>query len=226
MVGQPSVIKKLFRNLLLFIPSHHADGIPATGKNMPFTKLRNLCLYVLLPCLTLVSATLPARELSAASIRTPEEVIALYIIKMHAFIKIGTPANKIQSLCYYERPDIPLQESVGQLLAQKYPTTDSNAFRVKRLKAISRFTGCDAVFIPRAEEANWDSMVAAIGSSPILTLSDMPQFVLRGGMIGFIQNSESRIKMQANIKNLRAHRVQVNPQVLELMQDVVGRSGE
>jgi hypothetical protein len=47
------------------------------------------------------------------------------------------------------------------------------------------------------------------------------RFIMRGGMIGFLIDDQNRVKMEANIANMKKHGVDMNAQVLEIMQRVI-----
>jgi uncharacterized protein YvpB len=49
---------------------------------------------------------------------TPEEIRASYIIKLRPFVTLGNPPHIVQKICYYEKPGIAWNESVGQIIAK------------------------------------------------------------------------------------------------------------
>jgi len=157
---------------------------------------------------------------------TPEEVKASYILKIRSFVALGKPAHQIQKICYYEKPGVPAAESVGQILA-KYAKQNAEQhgapLGVEWFKAIRDFSNCDVFFIPADEDGNIDNILTAIGSAPTLTISAAKRFIFRGGMIGFDVDDAGRVKMEGNLKNMRANNVAVDAQILEIMQRVEGQ---
>ncbi|MGO9108336.1 MAG: YfiR family protein [Thermoguttaceae bacterium] len=155
---------------------------------------------------------------------TPEEIRASYIVKIRPFVTLGNPPRIIRTICYYEKPGVAWNESVGQIIAkyvEKNPDRHGNALSVQWVKAMRDFSGCDVLYIPADEEANLNGILAALGSSSTLTFSAVPQFIYKGGMIGFVVDDTNRIRMEANTKNSQARDVHIDAQILEIMLQVV-----
>lgn len=156
---------------------------------------------------------------------TAEEVKASYMLKLGGYTQVDSPPRAIATICYYEKAGVPLSDSVGQILekyVQSKPLLNGKPISVKKFQAIRNLNNCDMFYIPADEEANIDSILTALGTSPTLTVSAAPRFVLRGGMIGFVMDDEDRVKMEANLANLKKRNVKIDPGILEIMQQVVG----
>jgi hypothetical protein len=156
---------------------------------------------------------------------SPEEVRASYILKMRPFLLFGEENRHFQTICYYEKPYTPPAESVGQIIASvttqhadTYPDITTRAFG-----AVGDFSGCDVLYIPAEQDSNLDTILAALDGASTLTFSNVPRFIFRGGMIGFMLDDANRVKMAANVKNMRAKGVHVDSQILELMPQVTGQ---
>lgn len=173
-------------------------------------------------CMALLAAFLPlsARAEEVAS----EAVKALYILKLRTYVTVSEPPRVPQTICYYEKPGIELNESVGQLIA-KYnaasPDRGGHPLSVKWLQAIRDFSGCDILYIPGQEEAVLTSALTTLGNSSTLTISSIPQFIYKGGMIGFLLDDNNHVKMEGNMQNLQGKKVRVDAQILEIMQHVI-----
>jgi hypothetical protein len=162
-------------------------------------------------------------QASIASV-SPETVRATYILQIQKFIALGNEARPVSTICYYERAGINKEESVGQILENYVKKREGNKLpAVKRYEAIRGFAGCDIFYIPSNEEGNINNILVALGTSPTLTISGSKRFIYRGGMIGFVTDSNNRIKMEANIKNIRAKNIRVDSQLLEIMQQVINQ---
>lgn len=164
---------------------------------------------------------LPA-SLGAGGGVTVEKVRASFLLQMQKFVLLGGEERRIKQICYYEKPGVPPEESVGQILA-KYLSDNPGklALTVRHFSAIRDFSGCDLVYIPASEEGNVDNILAALGAGETLTMSPAKRFIHRGGMIGFVLDNQNRVKMEANLKNIREKQIRVDAQLLEIMQQVV-----
>lgn len=151
---------------------------------------------------------------------SPEEIKASYIIKMRPFITLGNASRPAQKICYYERPGVALNDSVGQIIAKYLQKSPGSGMSVQAYKAVQDFSSCDIFFIPADEEANVTSILAALDSSATLTVSAVPRFINKGGMIGFVTDDKNRIRMEASVKNSKAKGVRIDAQILEIMQRV------
>jgi len=169
--------------------------------------------------LVILAVMLPV--VAAAQTITPEEIRAQYIIKMRPYIQLGDPPRSIRQICYYEKPGVPENESVGQLIAKYLREHPIKDISVKWFKAVRDFSGCDILFIPENEDSNIDNIIATLGESEILTISSAKQFIYRGGMIGFMLDDENHVKMEANLKNAKAKNVKLRAEILELMPHVI-----
>lgn len=156
---------------------------------------------------------------------SPEMVRASFILQLQKFVKFGTPPHNLKKICYYEKTDVPLDESVGQLIARhvsKHPG-DNYLPSVQKFEAIGSFSGCDILFIPASEEKNIDNILTALGSASTLTISPAKRFIYRGGMIGFLLDNENHVEMEANTKNIKEKNIWIDPSLLEIMRHVEQR---
>jgi hypothetical protein len=95
---------------------------------------------------------------------------------------------------------------------QKHPLV------VKRLQAPPEST-CQILFISESEQERAKHILASLDEKPILTVSDIPDFIGIGGMIGFdIENSKVRFSINKNAAD--AAKLQFSSQVLKLASAV------
>lgn len=170
----------------------------------------------------LVTLLLLPASLGAGGGVTVEKVRASFLLQMQKFVLLGAEEQKIGQICYYEKPGVTPEESVGQILT-KYLSDNPGKFSltVKHFSAIRDFSGCDLVYIPSSEEGNVDNILSALDGNPTLTASPAKRFIHRGGMIGFVLDNQNRVKMEANLKNIREKQIRIDAQLLEIMQHVV-----
>lgn len=69
----------------------------------------------------------------------------------------------------------------------------------RRLGALGGMDGCRVLFVSAAEAARLETILAALGDRPVLTVSDMPQFARRGGMIQFVNDGE-RVRFEVDLQ--------------------------
>ncbi len=150
------------------------------------------------------------------------EIKAAYIFKIAKFITWnGVRKNRIE-FCYVEsaRPvdDISVGNSFKRLVNAKNAHSEWGVTRLRGLDGVKK---CDIVFIAESESSSLAGILSQIGSADILTISDIRRFISKGGMLGFVLDSQDRVKMEANLGTIRKTNVKMSAALLELMQQVV-----
>lgn len=56
---------------------------------------------------------------------------------------------------------------------------------VRRLQRVEEATECESLFIGESEQLRLQAMFGALAGKPVLTVGDLPNFVIRGGMVQF-----------------------------------------
>ncbi len=178
-----------------------------------YRKIKFRYFLLLVPLLVMPVGTSASADISAETIK------ATYIVQIQKFISFGEPPRSVKKICYYEEDKVPFSESVGQQV-EKYASThpEANFPVVKRLDAIRDMGSCDILFIPASAEGDVDNIITALGNADTLTISGAPRFTMRGGVMGFVLDESSRIKMEVNMKNAKARNIHIDSQLLELMQ--------
>ncbi len=79
---------------------------------------------------------------------------------------------------------------------------------------------CDAVFVTRADAATLATLQHAAAGRPVLTISDQPGFIDRGGMIE-MKLVAGRTRFDINLAAARAAGLTLSSQLLQLAERVV-----
>jgi YfiR/HmsC-like len=80
---------------------------------------------------------------------------------------------------------------------------------------------CHILFISRSERARLGSILASLRGSPVLTVSDMDNFLAAGGMIQFLMEGD-RVRFAVNPTAAERSRLKISSEVLALAQRVIG----
>lgn len=86
---------------------------------------------------------------------------------------------------------------------------------VRRVGKAQEALGCRVLFISASEEKRLDDTLKALGTAAILTVSDLPQFTRRGGMIQFILQ-KSRVRFEVNLTAAQDARLAMNSELLRV----------
>ena len=86
---------------------------------------------------------------------------------------------------------------------------------VRFVKNAKDAKGCDVLFISSSEAARLDPLMASLKGSPILTISDIPSFVEKGGAIGFT-SERNRVRFYINTEALQQSELKASANLLKL----------
>lgn len=89
------------------------------------------------------------------------------------------------------------------------------ALTVVRIKDLNALEACNMVYISRSEERQFSLILQHLQGAPVLTVSDIPQFARKGGMIGFVTENE-RVKIEVNQRSIRQAGLKVSAKLLEV----------
>jgi hypothetical protein len=86
---------------------------------------------------------------------------------------------------------------------------------------------CRILFISSREEKHLNEILTALDQSGVLTVSDMPGFTRRGGMIQFVLEGD-RVRFEINLTSTDSARLTVSSELLKVAASVKrnGRSGD
>ncbi len=139
---------------------------------------------------TMILCMLNYSDISHAASKKAKEyqVKAVFLYNFANFIKWPQTAFTNQqtsfNICILGRD--PFKQNIDKMI--KNEQVDKRAVRVKRIKNIKSVDRCQILFICKSEAANFTTILNIIRKHPILTVSDIKNFVERGGMIQFFKH--------------------------------------
>lgn len=95
--------------------------------------------------------------------------------------------------------------------------------RVRVVENLDALQGCRLLFVAEDEKAGAaQRWLEAAEGSPILTVSDRPEFIDRGGMIG-LTVQDNRLRFEVNLEPVLRNRLRLSSQLLQLASRVKGK---
>lgn len=154
---------------------------------------RGLIAFVLIACGFSVPRNLHAQTLKP----TEYEVEAAYLSNFGRFVEWPARAGSATDPFYV---CVLGQDPFGPLLdaALKGETIAGAPMLAKRIAAPDAAAGCRILFVSSSKDSQVNAILTALRTSNILTISDMPGFTRRGGMIQFVLDG-SRVRFEINI---------------------------
>jgi hypothetical protein len=155
---------------------------------------------------------------SGAQPRTEAEVKAAYLYTFIRFIE--WPAARSEptfSICVLGA------DPFGAVLDTTLAGTAVRGRKVvpRRLAGAADAAGCHVLFISTSEDRQLAGIVTALGRGSVLTVSDIPGFVGRGGMIGF-HIADNRVRFQVDLQPARSAGLTMSSDLLRVASAVRG----
>lgn len=104
-------------------------------------------------------------------------------------------------------------------------TIDGKAVVDKRISTPMDATGCSILYISTSEAKALNRILAVTKASPALTVSDIPDFVDRGGMIQFVVR-DGRVRFQVNLQATEQDGLALSSELLKVAIRVKDAGGE
>ncbi len=165
--------------------------------------LTALLLVLLLPALLL-----PGRALSSED--------ELKVLVVYNFLKfVDWPASQ-KSLTLGTLGTDPLGRSLSSLNGRK---VGDRVISVKQSRNLGEARAVNCLYIGPSKLGELDSILTAVGKSPVLTVSDIPGFAERGGALGLFRDAD-HIRFAANLKAVRNSGLKVSSRLLSLAKIV------
>jgi hypothetical protein len=85
----------------------------------------------------------------------------------------------------------------------------------KRVPKRDEATTCEVLFISSSEDDQLTGTLAALDKSSVLTVSDMPEFVKRGGMVQLVLDGK-RVRFEVNLAAAERAGLNLSSELLKL----------
>jgi YfiR/HmsC-like len=130
---------------------------------------------------------------------TAPQVKAAYIYNFGKFVKwpAVAPANESGSFTICVLDGDAFGATLGSTLAGE--TVGGKPVAVKHIEKAQDASVCHILFIGSAQAKDLKGILSALDEAAVLTVSDMPDFSKRGGMIQFVPQGD-RIRFEINLE--------------------------
>ena len=146
------------------------------------------------------------------SVESQYPIISAYIYNFTQFTT--WPADAVKdtfTVCVVGRD--PLGTSLDPL---KNRTVDSKNIVIHRYgHYVSAVSACNVLFIADSERANVEMIVSALRGAPVLTMSDMDDFVDKGGMVEF-GKKDQKIGIKIGLKSVQNAGISISSKLLRI----------
>jgi YfiR/HmsC-like len=94
-------------------------------------------------------------------------------------------------------------------------TIKERPIAVRSVASVVEPAACDLLFIAASESERLAELLAELADMPVLTVSDMPRFAKRGGIVE-LQSRDNRVGFEINVPAYRRAGLVVSSQLLQL----------
>jgi hypothetical protein len=153
---------------------------------------------------------------------TETQVEAAYLFNFAKFVRwrAGDESFKNLQICVLGR------NPFGTVLEStvRGESINGRAVSARTVVNLQEASGCQIIFVSESEAGRLDAILNAIRHQDSLTVSDIPHFAERGGMIEFVRE-EDRIRFKVNLTPMAEGDIGVSSELLKVAIKVIGRSG-
>ena len=145
------------------------------------------------------------------------QVKAVYLYNFGKFVTWPAGAGSGNSFVICVLGHDPFGDSLDRTIAGD--SINSQQLVAKRITTAREATGCRILFVSDSEAANLKQILIDVQKLPIVTVSDMPGFTAKGGMIQFVLK-ENRVRFEVNLGPAERAGLTFSSQLLKVAAEV------
>jgi hypothetical protein len=152
------------------------------------------------------------------SARTEHEVMAAYLYNFARFVEwpAGSPRRSADTFQICVLGVDPFGRALDTVVAGEEVAGRKVVARRVRL---AEEESCDILFVSGSEERQLTTVLSAAGRMDVLTVSDMPRFTERGGMIQFVTR-DGRVRFEIDLRHAQDRGLRVSSDLLKVASAV------
>jgi hypothetical protein len=164
-------------------------------------------------CRAIITIAVGVSLLQAQARPSEYQVKAAYLFNFGQFVQWRTPINLSDTypICVLGRD--PFGPVLDHVLAGG--TIDGRRTVVRRIGQSKDAPGCRIVFISDSEASQLPQTIAGLNTWRVLTVSDLPDFTRRGGMIQFVSSSD-RVRFEVNLASAEDAGIVLSAELLKV----------
>jgi len=181
--------------------------------------MRAICIQFL--ALALACLIFPSAKLAAQQKPTEYSVKAVYLYNFGKFVQWPATASSELKANSFEICILG-QDPFGSALdtVVKGEKIDGQPLMTRKLESVDAAENCRIVFISSSEKDRLGAVLQALRSKPSLTVSDLPDFCNRGGMIQFVLEGD-KVRFLVNLAPAEKARLTFSSQLLKVATAVL-----
>ena len=172
--------------------------------------------------MTLLSWPVPTHA-AASEKPTEYDVEAAYLFNFGKFVSWPTnPPNRNRPLAICVIGEDPFGPSLDRIVSGE--TIGGRPVVDKRISNLEDVSDCSILYISSSEATRLNRILTAVKDAPVLTVSDIPDFTQRGGIIQFVLR-ENRVRFEVNLDPVQRDRLILSSELLKVAVNVKRAEG-
>lgn len=184
-----------------------------TIRHLDRSQYRHMLVGAVLMATSYLSIGTPC--LFAQSRPTEYQVKAAYLYNFGKFMNWPDSGQSQFDLCVLG--DDPFGSSLDATIANA--TINGKKVMARRITKPEGAGGCEVAFIAQSESAHLDRDLAGLKKMGVLTVSDVPGFIQRGGMIQFVEEYR-KVRFEVNLKAVQESGLTLSSELLKVASKV------
>lgn len=170
--------------------------------------------------LLLIAGVIIPTAIAQTSKPTEYDVKAAYLLNFGKFVRqAGGQARRTSfDICLLGHD--PMGQTIDELAANQ--TIDNLPLHVRRIPDVTQTKDCTILFISADEDDHLREDLAILSSSDVLTVSDAPDFLDRGGMIQFLL-IQNHVRFAVNLNAVNRAHLFLSSELLRVASSVIGK---
>jgi hypothetical protein len=175
------------------------------------------------PCLLLVAASflfaIPT-TIAQSPKPTDYDVKAAYLLNFGRFVRqaAAQPPRTSFDICMLGHD--PIGQTIDELAANQ--AIDHRPVHIRRIPDVSQTKECTILFISADEDEHLREDMAILSSADVLTVSDAPDFLDRGGMIQFLI-VQNHVRFAVNLNAVNHAHLVLSSELLRVASSIIGK---
>lgn len=173
---------------------------------------RRKCVHIVLPVFLVLLLSLPSSAAQQPKV-SESQVKATYLYNFTRFVQWPATAAQADSFFICVIGQDPFGLSLDTIL--KGETIDGKALVARRVETVQDAINCRVLYVSASEESHLKEILAGLDKTGVLTVSDIPQFSQRGGMIQFVEVA-NKIRFEVNLTNTQEAGLTLSSELLKV----------
>jgi len=150
---------------------------------------------------------------------TEYEVKATYLYNFSRFVEWPAKVTHAQGgsfvICVLGKD--PFGASLNAILADE--ATTGKTVVAQRIPTPQDAVNCRVLFISSSEDTHLKQILATLGQASVLTVSELPEFTQRGGMVQFVSDG-NRVRFEVNLASAEHAGLTLSSELLKVAVNV------